>query len=188
MKALETLAAAAALATVTGVFAHGHGHHAAPSGKAVPNKAEATAFGQEGDPNKVSRTIAVSASLPAVEVFKNPYCGCCEAWVEHLKQAGFAVKVNVVDDTGPVRRRHGIPDVLGSCHTAVVAGYALEGHVPAADIKRLLASRPPAAGLAVPGMPAGAPGMEVGSRKDPFDVVLVDRSGRTSVFASYNRS
>ncbi|MBE7940779.1 MULTISPECIES: DUF411 domain-containing protein [Ramlibacter] len=135
-----------------------------------------------------SVSARAAVGLPAVEVFKNPYCSCCEAWVSHLKAAGFAVKVNLVEDTAPVRRRAGIPERLGSCHTALVAGYALEGHVPAADVKRLLAERPDAAGLAVPGMPVGAPGMEAGARKDPFDVLLVDRRGQATVFASHNKA
>ncbi|MBO9513762.1 MAG: DUF411 domain-containing protein [Variovorax sp.] len=129
-----------------------------------------------------------ASTLPAVEVFKNPYCGCCEAWVAHLRAAGFPVEVTVVQDTAPVRKRYGISDKLSSCHTGVVSGYALEGHVPASDVKRLLAAKPIAAGLPVPGMPTGSPGMEAGGRKDPFDVLLVDKSGRTSVYASYNRS
>jgi hypothetical protein len=129
-----------------------------------------------------------AAGLPTVEVFKNPSCGCCGAWADHLRAAGFGVKLTVVDDTAPVRRKYGIPEKLGSCHTGVVAGYALEGHVPAADVKKLLASRPVAAGLAVPGMPAGSPGMEAGARRDPFDVLLVDKAGRASVYASYNKS
>ncbi|AMO22425.1 DUF411 domain-containing protein [Ramlibacter solisilvae] len=128
------------------------------------------------------------AGLPQVEVFKTPQCGCCTDWVEHLKAAGFPVKVTVVEDTAPVRKRHGIPDKLGSCHTGVVAGYAVEGHVPAADVKRLLAMKPVAAGLSVPGMPAGSPGMEMGGRQDPYQVLLVDKAGRTMVFASYPRT
>jgi hypothetical protein len=131
---------------------------------------------------------ARATAQPAVEVFKNPSCGCCEAWGEHLRRAGFQVKITVVEDTAPIRRRHGIPDSLGSCHTGVLAGYALEGHVPADAIRRLLADRPVAAGLAVPGMPMGSPGMEAGGRKDPFDVLLVDQSGRSRVYASYNKS
>jgi hypothetical protein len=122
---------------------------------------------------------------PEVEVFKTASCGCCGAWVDHLKAAGFPVKVTVVEDTSAVRKRHGIPEQLGSCHTGVVAGYAIEGHVPASDVKRLLAARPVAAGLSVPGMPVGSPGMEMGSRQDPYQVLLVDKAGRTSVFASY---
>jgi hypothetical protein len=128
------------------------------------------------------------ASLPQVEVYKNPDCGCCGAWVEHLKAAGFPVKVHETPDTGPVRKRHGIPDEFGSCHTGVVAGYALEGHVPAEDVKRLLTKKPVAAGLSVPGMPVGSPGMEMGSRKDPFQVLLIDKAGRSSVFATYPKS
>jgi hypothetical protein len=126
--------------------------------------------------------------LPQVQVYKNPDCGCCGAWVEHLKAAGFPVKVHETQDTAAVRKRHGIPDAFGSCHTGVVAGYALEGHVPADDVKRLLASKPVAAGLSVPGMPVGSPGMEAGSRKDAFQVLLIDKAGRSSVFASYPKN
>ena len=95
----------------------------------------------------------------SVEVWKDPQCGCCEDWVAHLTQAGFSVKVN---DQGndAARKRLGIPGALGSCHTASVQGYALEGHVPAADIRRLLREKPQAVGLAVPGMPVGSPGMD----------------------------
>jgi hypothetical protein len=124
-----------------------------------------------------------SAPLPQVEVYKNPDCGCCGAWVDHLRAAGFPVRVHETPDTAAVRKRHGIPDRFGSCHTGVVAGYALEGHVPADDVKRLLAKKPVAAGLSVPGMPVGSPGMEMGSRKDPFQVLLIDKAGRSSVFA-----
>ncbi|MES2631853.1 MAG: DUF411 domain-containing protein [Pseudomonadota bacterium] len=148
--------------------------------------------------NLLSLAVAVAASvtlpslakssLPLVEVYKNPDCGCCGAWVDHLKASGFDVKVHETPDTAPVRKRYGIPDALGSCHTAVVAGYAIEGHVPAADVKRLLSLKPAAAGLSVPGMPVGSPGMEVGSRKDAFDVLLVDKAGRTRVFSSYAKS
>lgn len=124
-------------------------------------------------------------ALPTVEVFKNPSCGCCGAWVDHLKAAGFDVKVTLVDDTAVARRRYGLPDRFGSCHTAIVAGYVVEGHVPASDIRKLLAMKPVAVGIAVPGMPVGSPGMEVGSRKDPYQVLLVDKQGRERVFASY---
>lgn len=129
-----------------------------------------------------------ASSLPQVEVFKNPDCGCCGAWVDHLKAAGFPVKVHETPDTSAVRKRHGIPDKFGSCHTGLVSGYAVEGHVPAEDIKRLLVKKPAAAGLSVPGMPVGSPGMEVGSRKDPYQVLLIDKAGRSSVFATYPKS
>ena len=129
--------------------------------------------------------LAQVATLPNIEVFKSPYCDCCGAWVDHLRRAGFAVKVTSVDDTAAARKRLGMPDDFGSCHSASVAGYALEGHVPAAEVRKLLALRPAAIGLAVPGMPVGSPGMEVGSRRDAYQVFLIDRGGRSSVFASY---
>jgi hypothetical protein len=138
-------------------------------------------------------TMAIAAvpaigadTVPLVEVFKNPSCGCCGAWVDHLKAAGFKVKVTPVDDTAVARRKYGLPDKFGSCHTAVVAGYVVEGHVPAGDIKKLLVMKPVALGLAVPGMPVGSPGMEMGSRRDAYQVLLVDKQGRERVFSSYN--
>lgn len=127
-----------------------------------------------------------AGALPTVEVFKNPSCGCCGAWVDHLKAAGFEVKVTMVDDTSVARKKYGLPDRFGSCHTAVVAGYVVEGHVPAADVKKLLAMKPVAIGIAGPGMPVGSPGMEMGSRKDPYQVLLVDKQGRERVFSSYS--
>lgn len=129
-----------------------------------------------------------ATQLPLVEVFKSPTCGCCGAWVDHLKAAGFPVKVVEVDDTTATRKRYGLPDKFGSCHTGIVSGYVVEGHVPAAEVKRLLATKPAAIGLAVPGMPVGSPGMEYGDRKDPYDVFLIDKSGRETVFAHYPKS
>jgi hypothetical protein len=126
-----------------------------------------------------------AAPLPEVQVYKSPSCGCCGAWVEHMKAAGFAVKVTEVNDTTATRKRLGMPDRYGSCHSATVGGYVLEGHVPAIDVKRLLKTKPKAVGLAVPGMPPSAPGMDTPGRKDPYQVLLVDASGQSSVFASY---
>ncbi len=126
-----------------------------------------------------------AGAAPLVQVFKNPSCSCCTGWADHLKAAGFSVKVAEVDDTAPVRKRLGIPEQLGSCHTATVDGYALEGHVPAAEVKRLLKTRPSAIGLAVPGMPMGSPGMETGGAADRYEVLLVDRAGGSAVFARY---
>lgn len=105
-----------------------------------------------------------------------------------MQAAGFPVKVTLVDDTAVMRRRVGLPERFGSCHTALVGGYVLEGHVPATEVKRLLAQRPDAIGLAVPGMPAGSPGMEVGTRKDPYQVLLIDKRGRDTVFAAYPKA
>ena len=130
-------------------------------------------------------TVSAQPSPIAVNVFKNADCGCCGEWVKHLETAGFRVKVTNVTDTAPVRSRLGMPERYGSCHTATVEGYVLEGHVPATDVHRLLKTRPKALGLAVPGMPVGSPGMEVGDRVDRYEVLLVPRIGAASVFARY---
>ena len=124
---------------------------------------------------------------PLLQVWKDPNCGCCGDWVKHLQSNGFLVQVI---DTGNVaaRKRLGMPDALGSCHTARVGGYVIEGHVPAADILRLLREKPDALGLAVPGMPIGSPGMDgpvYGGRQDRYDVLLVSRGGATRVFQSH---
>ena len=127
------------------------------------------------------------AAKPQVEVWKDPNCGCCEDWVSHLQKSGFAVRV-FDDGNTAARKRLGIPDALGSCHTASVQGYALEGHVPATDIRRLLREKPQAVGLAVPGMPVGSPGMDGAvyqGRKDPFKVLLLAKDGSSTVFQAY---
>lgn len=129
----------------------------------------------------------IAARRPLVQVWKSPSCGCCHLWVEHLQAEGFDVQVFDSGNTA-VRARLGVPQALGSCHSARVDGYAIEGHVPAADIHRLLRERPAAVGLAVPGMPIGSPGMdgpEYGPRRDAYDVLLVLRDGSTRVFQSH---
>ena len=127
---------------------------------------------------------AKQAALPVIEVFKTPTCGCCGLWVEHLQKAGFAVRAMDVPDTTPYRKRFGVPEGLASCHTGMVAGYAVEGHVPAADIKRLLNEKLKARGLAVPGMPLGSPGMEA-QRNNAYDVVLIQEDGKHKVYRHY---
>jgi len=129
--------------------------------------------------------VMAAEELPTVEVYKSPSCGCCGFWVEHMKQSGFKVNIHNVRDVTPVREKFGVPDAMASCHTAVVAGYAIEGHVPAADVKRLLRERPKAAGIAVPGMVQGSPGMEQGQGKDPYNVILFSGGGKSSVFAQH---
>jgi len=129
--------------------------------------------------------ILVHAAGTVIDVYKTAYCVCCGDWVKHLESNGFTVKTHNVASPGDYREKYGIPTNFGSCHTGVVDGYAIEGHVPAADIKRLLAEKPKAKGLAVPGMPMGSPGME-GPRKDPYDVFLVESNGRTRVFSHHN--
>jgi hypothetical protein len=132
------------------------------------------------------RTLG-AASRPAqgdnaIEIWKSPTCGCCRLWVDHMRAHGFLPSVHDVADVTPFKRKLGVPLALESCHTAVVAGYAVEGHVPADVVRHLLKTRPNVAGLAVPGMPMGSPGME-GPRKEPYNVVLFDKAGNTSVFA-----
>lgn len=129
-------------------------------------------------------TLALGAATP-IHVYKTASCECCAGWVKHLSGSGFAVQVTTTDDPAAIRRRAGIPDAFGSCHSATIEGYAIEGHVPATEIRRLLAETPRAIGLAVPSMPPGSPGMEYGDRKDPYQVFLVDRQGKATVFASY---
>ena len=124
---------------------------------------------------------------PLVEVWKSPTCGCCGDWITHLEANGFSVRVFDTGNTG-MRGRLGIAEKFGSCHTARVGGYAVEGHVPARDIHRLLKERPAAVGLAVPAMPVGSPGMDgpvYGGRRDPYDVLLVSRDGSSTAFQSY---
>ena len=132
-----------------------------------------------------SATHVMAAGLPTVEVYKSPSCGCCTLWVEHMQQSGFKVNVHNVRDVTPMRANAGVPDAMGSCHTGLVGGYAIEGHVPAADVKRLLRERPKATGIAVPGMVQGSPGMEQGGRKDPYSVILFNKGGRSFVFARH---
>jgi hypothetical protein len=128
--------------------------------------------------------MLAGAATQAIEVYKSATCGCCEAWVKHLRANGFQVNAHNVANPSDMREKMGIPDRLGACHTAVVGGYAIEGHVPAADIKRLLASKPRAKGLAVPSMPPGSPGMEAAVHV-PYDVLLVRKDGTTSVYQHY---
>lgn len=125
-----------------------------------------------------------AANPPQVQVYKTRTCGCCAKWVEHLKANGFTPRVEEVRDTAEYRRQFGVPESLQSCHTATVNGYTLEGHVPAADIKRMLKTRPNAKGLAVPGMPMGSPGME-GARSDAYSVMLFKADGTSSVYQKY---
>ena len=128
-----------------------------------------------------SMTVLAAPSLPAMSVSKDPNCGCCLGWVEHLRAAGFEATINNVTNLPTVKARLGVPDELASCHTAEINGYVIEGHVPVSAIKRLLAQRPAATGLAVPGMPMGSPGMEVaGAPNDTYEVILFGPSLRRS--------
>ena len=128
----------------------------------------------------------VAAGKPQITVYKTAGCGGCKDWIAHLEQNGFAVVAHDVPGTGPYRERYAVPRALASCHTAVIDGYAIEGHVPAEEIKRLITEKPKARGLSVPGMPVGSPGMEMqGERRDAFDVVLFDDTGRREIYRHY---
>lgn len=127
---------------------------------------------------------AAQASLPLVTMYKHEGCGCCGLWASHLEKNGFKTKSHEVKDVSVVRRAGKIPDAARSCHTAFVGKYAIEGHVPASAIQRLLKEQPKAAGLAVAGMPAGSPGME-GAGKVPYEVLLVMEDGSTRVFSRH---
>jgi hypothetical protein len=132
------------------------------------------AFPESGEPT----------DLESITVYKSPTCGCCSKWVRHLQDNGFEVEAINRKDMNSVKSEAGIPRQLASCHTATIGGYVIEGHVPAVDIKRLLKERPDVAGLTVPGMPMGSPGME-GSRRDKYEVLTFTKSGDTVVFRRY---
>ncbi|BAU47593.1 metal-binding protein [Sulfurifustis variabilis] len=127
---------------------------------------------------------SVQGSAGEVTVYKSPTCGCCKEWVKHLEANGFEVTTRDVGDVTPQKAKHGVRPELASCHTALVDGYVVEGHVPAADLKRLLRERPAVKGLSVPGMPMGSPGME-GPYKERYDVLTFDDAGRTTVYARH---
>jgi hypothetical protein len=133
-----------------------------------------------------SANSAAPSDRPLVIVHKNATCGCCALWVEHMQRAGFAVETHDVDNLHAIKEEAGIPPGMGSCHTARIGGYFIEGHVPAEDVRRLLEQKPKARGLTVPGMPAGSPGMEMpDGRVQPYEVLLVAEDGTTSVFARH---
>ncbi|MDR2688424.1 MAG: DUF411 domain-containing protein [Azoarcus sp.] len=129
----------------------------------------------------LSAGFAWADDLPVIDVHKNPNCGCCAAWELHLREAGFTVRGHETQDIAATRARFGMPESMASCHTAKVGDYLIEGHVPGEDIKRLLAEQPPALGLAVPGMPAGSPGMETGEAAS-YDTLLVGKDGASRIF------
>lgn len=132
--------------------------------------------------------IEARQKSPVVDVYKTPTCGCCSKWVEHLQKNGFTVRATNLESLAEVKAKYHVPGQLQSCHTATVNGYVVEGHVPSSDVRKLLKERPPIAGLAVPGMPIGSPGMETpGTKAHPYDVVAFDKKGKTRVYASHGR-
>lgn len=136
----------------------------------------------------VVQLAAQRQTLPTIEVYKSPTCGCCSKWVDHLKTAGFTVRTTDSDAVEALKDKHGIPANVRSCHTALAGGYVIEGHVPVADVQRLLKEKPAIAGIGVPGMPIGSPGMEVaGTKAQPYDVIGFSKNGATRIFASHNK-
>lgn len=129
-------------------------------------------------------TALPKSPLPLVKVWKTPSCGCCGKWVKHMEDAGFQLEVTNVDSVDPVRKANGVRPELGSCHTALVGGYFVEGHVPASDVRRLLREKPALLGITAPGMPAGSPGMDIPGSPS-YDVLSVGRDGSTAVYATH---
>lgn len=144
--------------------------------------------------NRLSTIVAIAMSLLSTSalaetgsVFRTPSCGCCHKWVEHMAGEGFTLTVTdmAFDDLATEKQRLGVAGKYASCHTARIAGYVIEGHVPAADVKKLLELKPDAIGLSVPGMPSGSPGMEANGQRDAFDVLLVKKDGSSDIFTHY---
>ena len=146
---------------------------------------------------KLTLALSLAATLTAgqaawadddlsIKVYKSPTCGCCGDWVDHLEENGFEVDVTDTNNMNTIKQDAGLTPQLASCHTAFIDDYVIEGHVPAADIRRLVEEKPMAHGLSVPGMPAGSPGMEMGDRKDSYEVLLFNKAGQTRVFADYH--
>ncbi|MFT7053221.1 MAG: hypothetical protein ACJAU1_000774, partial [Psychromonas sp.] len=130
--------------------------------------------------------FAGSAFAAEMTLYKSPYCGCCKAWAKHVEQAGFEVTVIEQANNNQLHKAHGITRNLASCHTATIEGYVIEGHVPVSDIQRLLKQKPAITGLAVPGMPASSPGMDVPGNTDPYQVIAFRKDGKMSVYNEYN--
>ncbi len=177
---------ATALGSLTAMTACARAPEAAGSSPAIVASATAQASPATATPVAVPSVQRMDPSLPPMVVHKSASCGCCGAWVDHMRAAGFAVEVRNADDLNPVKERVGVPYGKGSCHTAEIGGYFIEGHVPAADVRRLIAEKPDAKGLVLPGMPTGSPGMESpDERIEPYTVELVGRDGGTTAFAEH---
>ena len=157
---------------------------AATTGLAIAGCGQARKPDSETSGSSQPNPTATGAALPAMTVYRDPSCGCCEAWAGIAREAGYQVKVIDRPDMPAIKAQYGVPDQLLSCHTTIVNGYAVEGHVPLEDVQRLLTEKPAAIrGIAVAGMPLGSPGMEVpDGTKQPFRVMAFDKGGRTSVF------
>jgi len=128
-----------------------------------------------------------SNSLSEIVVYRSPSCGCCGKWVKHLEENGFKVTDKITEDMQKIKSQYGVNKALASCHTAIIDGYVVEGHVPAEDIKAMIQAKPGIKGLSVPGMVTGSPGMEMGGRKDPYQVVAFDKNGKQQLYKAYEK-
>ncbi len=183
---LSILTIVALALSMTAMTVHAHTPQSTAATATEPMAAAVTSPQASTNEAPLAEASSPAPALAPMVVHKSAYCGCCELWVEHMRQAGFAVEVRNVDNVNAIKQRVGVPLAKGSCHTAQVGGYFIEGHVPAEDVKRLLAEQPDARGLVVPGMPKGSPGMEVPDGSiDPYTVELVADDGSTSVFAQH---
>lgn len=126
-----------------------------------------------------------AGKAPEMTVYRSPTCGCCGKWLEHVRQNNFTIKDVISDDMQAIKEKYGVPEKLASCHTAIVDGYVIEGHVPAGDIEKLLQTKPKVVGIAAPGMPMGSPGMEMGGQKQEYRVMSFDKDGKVEVFAEH---
>lgn len=193
MKIKSLLIAAAACGSLTAMTACSRAPDAGSSSAAMvatqtneTTAADALATTAQSPAPVAPALQPADANAPRMIVHKSASCGCCGLWVDHMRAAGFAVEVRNTDDLNPLKERVGVPYGKGSCHTAEVAGYFIEGHVPAADVKRLIAEKPEAKGLVLPGMPMGSPGMESpDGRAQAYTVELVGRDGATTAFAEH---
>jgi hypothetical protein len=141
---------------------------------------------QSPSAQKEAHTAEQVAVTSEITVFRSPTCGCCGLWIEHMEAAGFTVKDNLTEDMTAIKKQYGLPANLASCHTTIADGYVIEGHIPAEDVQRLLAEKPDIAGIAVPGMPIGSPGMESGDYVEPYTVFSFQEDGATDVFAEHS--
>jgi hypothetical protein len=136
--------------------------------------------------NAGTKAETLSAGKPVdIVVYRSPTCECCGKWLKHLKKNNFNVQEIVTEDVQAIKNKYGVPEAMASCHTAIVDGYVIEGHVPANDIMKLLKNKPTIIGIAVPGMPSGTPGMEMGDRKDAYNVMSFDKENHYEIFNSY---
>lgn len=186
MNAKHTLFAAIVLGSLTIMTACARPPEAANGNASAPVAQTPQTPPPIADTGSAKPPQRTDAILPRMVVHKSASCGCCGSWVDHMRAAGFQVEIRDSDNLNPIKERVGVPLGKGSCHTAEVGGYFVEGHVPAQDIKRLLAQKPDAKGLVLPGMPAGSPGMEApDGTTQPYTVELVDRNGAITAFAQH---